>query len=376
MSQHAVRWRCKAKNHAPYMTASRDEYLSHMKAEHLGKFTDPQLEMLAETNGRSSGRLFDTCPLCGEGSVEGKMEDHVIGHLRLLGLKALPTYQDDGPDDASSSDGASQNRSNSRTRSTLLDAWETPSQDPDDGGDDDASHIPESSSPPGANPPRSDPVEILGIEMVIPKPHFCSKGEKCSKYKKRQRIISEFLKQYPDADMGSDSITISSEPAIVRDFGDQPRDSEWGLILSWNESLATQQDDPVIQHIRAHGQQTVQDDVGQRSSDDELGDDMQGLDTDGPKPSLPATLEGTDPTLGELSDLHQKSHALLLERALEDLKSRVDDNKDYTIESLGKLLMHGVYPLSSRLKTWDKRKDVSVNACARPPSPRGTRDLH
>jgi hypothetical protein len=44
-------------------------------------------------------------------------------------------------------------------------------------------------------------VSIVGIEQLIPKPHHCSKGEKCPTYKKRQRLISEFKKEHPFADV-------------------------------------------------------------------------------------------------------------------------------------------------------------------------------
>ncbi|KAH6898375.1 SAM and PH domain-containing protein [Thelonectria olida] len=44
-------------------------------------------------------------------------------------------------------------------------------------------------------------VSIIGIEQVIPKPHHCSKGENCSKFKKQQALIRAFQKEHPDVDM-------------------------------------------------------------------------------------------------------------------------------------------------------------------------------
>ncbi|KAF4441884.1 Protein pob1 [Fusarium austroafricanum] len=46
-------------------------------------------------------------------------------------------------------------------------------------------------------------VSIIGIEQVIPKPHNCSKGENCSKYKKQQQLIRAFKKEYPHVDINA-----------------------------------------------------------------------------------------------------------------------------------------------------------------------------
>ncbi|UKZ77476.1 hypothetical protein TrVFT333_005197 [Trichoderma virens FT-333] len=48
-------------------------------------------------------------------------------------------------------------------------------------------------------------VSIIGIEQVIPKPHNCSKGEKCSKWKKQQKIIEEFKAMNPHIDINNAS---------------------------------------------------------------------------------------------------------------------------------------------------------------------------
>ncbi|KAL7950766.1 hypothetical protein V8C42DRAFT_130027 [Trichoderma barbatum] len=44
-------------------------------------------------------------------------------------------------------------------------------------------------------------VSIIGIEQVIPKPHNCSKGEKCSKWKKQQKLLEEFKTMNPHIDI-------------------------------------------------------------------------------------------------------------------------------------------------------------------------------
>ncbi|KAK4145517.1 uncharacterized protein C8A04DRAFT_35782 [Dichotomopilus funicola] len=43
-------------------------------------------------------------------------------------------------------------------------------------------------------------VSIVGIEQVLPKPHNCSKGENCSKWKRNQRLMEAFKKDHPFVD--------------------------------------------------------------------------------------------------------------------------------------------------------------------------------
>ncbi|KAH6877240.1 hypothetical protein B0T10DRAFT_188142 [Thelonectria olida] len=95
MKEHALRWRCTAKSHGEFVADTRSEYVSHMKTSHPGKFTDAQLGVLADRNARMTGPLFASCPLCGVVEVDGSMEDHIVGHMRFLALKSLPTYQED-----------------------------------------------------------------------------------------------------------------------------------------------------------------------------------------------------------------------------------------------------------------------------------------
>ncbi|TQV99836.1 hypothetical protein V2A60_005266 [Cordyceps javanica] len=46
-------------------------------------------------------------------------------------------------------------------------------------------------------------VSIIGIEQVIPKPHSCTKGENCSKWRKQQRLIEDFKRMNPHVDMSA-----------------------------------------------------------------------------------------------------------------------------------------------------------------------------
>lgn len=40
-------------------------------------------------------------------------------------------------------------------------------------------------------------VSIVGIEQVLPKPHNCSKGENCAKWRRNQRLMEAFKKEHP-----------------------------------------------------------------------------------------------------------------------------------------------------------------------------------
>ncbi|KAH8910952.1 hypothetical protein BR93DRAFT_923676 [Coniochaeta sp. PMI_546] len=44
-------------------------------------------------------------------------------------------------------------------------------------------------------------VSIVGIEQMMPRPHKCSKGENCAKWKRNQRLIEAFKKDHPFVDM-------------------------------------------------------------------------------------------------------------------------------------------------------------------------------
>ncbi|KAI1651010.1 uncharacterized protein F4817DRAFT_312366 [Daldinia loculata] len=119
MREHAMRWRCISKSHGQFVCESRDDYLTHMKTTHKGKFSDAQLQALADRNGRVIGPLFRSCPLCGKKEVDSTMDNHIVGHLRFLALKSLPTCEEEGlEDEGSQKGGSSASRAQSR-RSTV-----------------------------------------------------------------------------------------------------------------------------------------------------------------------------------------------------------------------------------------------------------------
>ncbi|KAF5602454.1 hypothetical protein FPCIR_1794 [Fusarium pseudocircinatum] len=98
MTEHALRWRCASRQHDEFVTDSREHYLDHMKNSHLGIFTDAQLGVLADQNGRINGPLFKACPLCGEEKENSSLIDHLVGHMRSLAIKSLPPHHEDTSD--------------------------------------------------------------------------------------------------------------------------------------------------------------------------------------------------------------------------------------------------------------------------------------
>lgn len=54
----------------------------------------------------------------------------------------------------------------------------------------------------------AESVSIIGIEQVIPKPHICSKGENCSKWRKQARLIEKFKKLNPNVDVDTSAGTV------------------------------------------------------------------------------------------------------------------------------------------------------------------------
>lgn len=89
-----------------------------MKAFHRSRLTDAQLRLLADRSSRSIGPIFESCPLCGVEEPRCGIEEHVVGHLRLLAVKSLPPYDtevSEGPENATTM------ASTMHTRSTIRD---------------------------------------------------------------------------------------------------------------------------------------------------------------------------------------------------------------------------------------------------------------
>ncbi|KAK0618120.1 hypothetical protein B0T17DRAFT_609280 [Bombardia bombarda] len=52
----------------------------------------------------------------------------------------------------------------------------------------------------------------VGIEQMMPKPHHCSKGENCAKWKRNQRMIEAFKKDHPFVDIDGGIIMVAGDP--------------------------------------------------------------------------------------------------------------------------------------------------------------------
>ncbi|KAL7922047.1 hypothetical protein ACQKWADRAFT_327374 [Trichoderma austrokoningii] len=93
MHQHNQRWRCPSHRELdPFLT--REEYMQHMREIHNFKLGEEKLLILANRNARKTTKLFTSCPLCGknEAGNDGRLENHIAGHLRSLALKSLPPH--------------------------------------------------------------------------------------------------------------------------------------------------------------------------------------------------------------------------------------------------------------------------------------------
>ncbi|EKJ75876.1 hypothetical protein FPSE_04056 [Fusarium pseudograminearum CS3096] len=125
MKEHTLRWRCKSKAHREFLAETREDYVDHMKTSHPQKFTDAQLDVLADRNAHTIGPLFIACPLCGLDTTDMPMENHVVGHMRFLALKSLPPFYEDNVElDGFDSQNDYLNDSGPVKRSTIQSAFE------------------------------------------------------------------------------------------------------------------------------------------------------------------------------------------------------------------------------------------------------------
>ena len=125
---HYLRWQCKTKAHGVQLFESQRAYEDHTREAHGNTLTPAQLSLLAERSTRLAQPIFTSCPLCGESEsgIQGRMADHIVGHLRFLALKSLPPIDDEDEDsDASGSSGT-----RSTARELLLEqdplTWDPP----------------------------------------------------------------------------------------------------------------------------------------------------------------------------------------------------------------------------------------------------------
>jgi len=62
-------------------------------------------------------------------------------------------------------------------------------------------------------------VSIVGIEQLMPKPHNCSKGENCSKWRRQQRLIDAFNNGHPISPEKGGSIWVAGDPGNAATTG-------------------------------------------------------------------------------------------------------------------------------------------------------------
>lgn len=116
MHEHTHFWRCFSHPELGQFSKS-EEYIQHIQKDHNTKLSENQLHVLLNRNTRRVAKLFHSCPLCGQGETEidGRLEDHIAGHLRYLALKSLPNFHEEMLDDTSGSGGGSSQKPQDRS---------------------------------------------------------------------------------------------------------------------------------------------------------------------------------------------------------------------------------------------------------------------
>lgn len=99
-------------------------------------------------------------------------------------------------------------------------------------------------------------VSIVGIEQLIPKPHKCSKGERCSKWRRQQRQLALLAQEHPISPEHGGQIVITGDPgnaataeAILRPVSDAVPS-----VVASSDVLGPAQQPPIQlaeEHLRA-----------------------------------------------------------------------------------------------------------------------------
>ncbi|KAL3423926.1 PH domain-containing protein [Phlyctema vagabunda] len=102
-------------------------------------------------------------------------------------------------------------------------------------------------------------VSIVGIEQLMPKPHNCSRGENCSKWRRQQRLIENFKKEHPiDAERGG-AFWIAGDPGnadtaeAVRPFSDAVPS-----VVASSDVLGPSEPLPAFRHLEEASLRNVQ----------------------------------------------------------------------------------------------------------------------
>lgn len=114
-----------AKSHGPQTFEQGEDYGRHLREAHEGVFSENQILAMTERNARMMGPLFQSCPLCGatkdHPTVTGRLEDHVVGHLRYLALTSLPYIEEEEQNTDSTNSLRSDDSAKPADRSTVHD---------------------------------------------------------------------------------------------------------------------------------------------------------------------------------------------------------------------------------------------------------------
>ena len=115
----------------------------------------------------------------------------------------------------------------------------------------------------GASPPGDDhvispaeSVSIIGIEQVIPKAHKCSKGERCSKYRRQRRRLAQLQPLlHPISPEQGDQIVIRGDPGNAMTAEDmwRPISDAVPSVVASSDVLGPSQSTPMLlaeEHLR------------------------------------------------------------------------------------------------------------------------------
>lgn len=89
----------------------------------------------------------------------------------------------------------------------------------------------------------AESVSIVAIEQLLPKPHKCSKGENCPKYRRRQRQIAKIAKEFPNEfiQVTGDRVTTTfSEMSKAEQFY-RPKSSNSPSVVASSDVLGPSQ---------------------------------------------------------------------------------------------------------------------------------------
>ena len=107
--QHNLEWNCDGLgSHAPILYTCRHQFEAHFTTLHAGLFAPNEIAKLADMSARPSSRTFENCPFCDYQIAnqeacditqehklnQGRFEKHILDHMLVLFIMALPERND------------------------------------------------------------------------------------------------------------------------------------------------------------------------------------------------------------------------------------------------------------------------------------------